>query len=179
MSKIVNGTDYGANTPDEVIRVLEAARLGRYRVHISLGYTTEEKAANGVGSKTVGEDWLEEFQSTGYIGRSTGTSKIPLMVHNARSMGGGAILLDCIVRIRLASGSGRVLYQHPKYHHGKIEIRRSVVPLQLDDGRTLTVEVTRNGEEQARFENMGQARRYVRKLGLQAEIVNNLEAALA
>lgn len=178
MSKVVNGTTYSDGTPDEVIRVLENARNWRYRVHISLGYTTDEAAANGVGSKVVGQDWLEEFQSTGYIGRSTGTSKIPLMVHNSRSMGGGAILTDCIVRIRLAKG-GRVLYKHPKYHHGKVTIRRTPVPLELSDGRTLTTEVLRDGEEQARFETFAGAVRYCKKLGLEYEVENAVEAALA
>lgn len=170
--KVVNETYYDKRTPDEVIRVLENARQGRYRLHISLGETDNERGQ-------LGRDWLEEYMSFGYIGRSTGPHKIPLLVHNARSMGGPALLDHCIVRIRYASGSKRVLYQHPNYHHGKITIARKVIPVDLPDGRQLTVDVHRDGQEQAAFEDIGKARRYVNKLGVQAEIVNTLELALA
>lgn len=176
--KVVNGTSYDVRTPDEVIRVLENARQGGYRIHVSLGYVNEADAADGVGRKEVGLDWLEEHMTTGYVGRSTGSVKIPLIVHNSRSFGGPGLLDASIVRIRLAKG-GRVLYQHPKYHHGKIEIRRKIIPSVLSDGRQLTVEVLRDGEEQAAFETMAKARHYVNKLGLQAEVVGLLDLALA
>lgn len=63
----------------------------------------------------VGRDWEETYQTTGTVGWSTGWVSIPLMIHNRRSMGGGAILTDCIVRITEAAG-GRELYRHPNYH---------------------------------------------------------------
>jgi len=167
------GTHWDVRTPDEVIAVLEAARQNRTRLHISLGYTEHDAAEQ----KAVGQDWLEEYMSYGYIGRSTGSVKIPLLVHNARSYGGPALLDHCIVRIRTSRG-GRVLWQHPNYHHGKITIHRKPIPLEYPGG-VLTVDVRRDGQEQAAFKDMASARRYVRKLGLQAEIVNALEAALA
>ena len=157
-------------TPDEVIAVLETARQNQTRLHISLGHTDNDEGK-------LGEDWLEEFMSYGYIGRSTGTNKIPLLVHNTRSFGGPALLDYCIVRIRISRG-GRVLWQHPNYHHGKITIHRKPIPIELPDGRRLTVEVRKDGQEQAAFETMKGARHYCRKLGLQAEIVNVLEEAL-
>lgn len=163
--KTVNGTTYHAKTQDSVIACLESARHGHYRVHLSYGYTDEDSAKDGVGCKEVGLDWLEEFMVTGYIERSCGPSKIPIIVHNSRSLGGPAILDDCIVRIRMAAG-GRVLYQHPKYHSGAIEVLRKDEPVQLPDGRTLNFEVRRDGVEQAAFETAAKAWRYVRKLGL-------------
>lgn len=54
--KIVGGTSYHQETPDTVISVLEAARQSRTRLHISLGDTTS------------GKDWLEEFETHGYVG---------------------------------------------------------------------------------------------------------------
>ena len=37
----VNGTFYDSRTPEEVIRVLESARMNRTRLHISLGETDD------------------------------------------------------------------------------------------------------------------------------------------
>jgi len=160
--KVINGTRYDIRTPDEVIRVLENARQNRTRLHISLGETD-----NGRGK--LGQDWLEEFESHGYIGRSMGPVKVPLLVANRRSLGGGALLDHCIVRIRLSAG-GRVLYQHPAYHFGSMEIRMKAEPVTLPDGRVLTVDVLRDGELQASFENMAKARRWVQKMGVVAPI---------
>lgn len=155
--QIINGTSYDERTPDEVIQVLENARLNRTRLHISLGETT------------TGKDWLEEFETHGYVGRSMGPVKVPLLIANHRSISGGAILDHCIVRIR-ASNGGRVLWQHPAYHHGDLEIRRKAEPVTLPDGRVLTVDVFRDGALHASFENMVQARRWVQRLGVTAPI---------
>lgn len=155
--KTTNGTSYNDETPDEVIRVLESARQNRTRLHISLGDTAS------------GRDWLEEFESHGYVGRSMGPVKVPLLVANTRSLGGGSILAHCIVRIRESAG-GRVLYQHPDYHHGTLEIRQKAEPVTLPGGRTLTVDVLRDGELHASFESVEKARRWVHKLGVKAPI---------
>ena len=155
--KTTNGTTYHDETPDEVIRVLESARQNRSRLHISLGDTAS------------GRDWLEEFESHGYVGRSMGPVKVPLLIANTRSLGGGSILDHCIVRIRESAG-GRVLWQHPDYHHGRLEIRQKAEPVTLRDGRTLTVDVLRDGEVHASFESIDKARRWVHKLGVAAPI---------
>ena len=153
----VNGTSYDTRTPEEVIRVLEAARLNRTRLHISLGETT------------TGKDWLEEFESHGYVGRSMGPTKVPLLVANRRSTGGGAILDHCIVRIRESAG-GRILYQHPDYHFGTLAIRPKAEPVTLPDGRVLNIDVVRDGKVHASFESIDKARRWVHKLGVVAPI---------
>lgn len=176
--KVVNGISYDVNTPPEVIRALENARAGRYRIWVHYGYTSEADAANGVGRKQPFLDWLGEYDHSGYVSNSMGPQKIPLLVHNSRSYGGGGILDGSIIKIRMAAG-GRTLYQHPRYSHGKIEVCRKPFAVELPDGRKLTVDVFRDGEVQASFENMEKARRYLRKLGLQGEIVNIVENALA
>lgn len=147
------GTSWHTTTPDEVIAVLETARQNHTRLHISFG------------DAETGKDWLEECLSYGYIGRSTGTNKIPLLVHNRSSMGGGALLDHCIVRIRTSKG-GTVLYKHPNYHSGDITIHQKETPVELGDGRKLTIEVRRDGEVQAAFETLEQAQRYCKKLGI-------------
>lgn len=158
--KAINGTSYDARTPDEVVWVLERARTNRTRLHVSLGHTDGDK---------IGLDWLEEFESHGYIGRSTGSIKVPLLVANSRSLGGSALLDHCIVRIRLCAG-GRVLWQHPAYHFGDIEIRTKAETVTLPDGRMMTVDVLRDGELRASFESLSQARRWVQKMGVIAPI---------
>lgn len=159
--KTINGTSYDVRTPDEVVAVLENARQNRTRLHVSLGET---------GGPEAGKDWLEENMVHGFIGRSTGSIKIPLLIHNRRSLGGPGLLDHCIVRIRTSAG-GRVLWQHPSYHHGQLQLRHKTEPVTLPDGRTLTVDVLCDGEIQAAFENVIQARRYISKLGVRAEIV--------
>lgn len=158
--KLVNGTSYDERTPDAVIRVLENARLNRTRLHVSLGETEGPNA---------GRDWLEEFETHGYVGRSMGPVKVPLLVANRRSTGGGAILDHCIIRIRTSAG-GRVLYQHQQYHTGDLEIRCKAEPVVLPDNRVLTVDVLRDGETHASFESIEKARRWVQKLGVTAPI---------
>lgn len=101
--KIVNGTSYQVETPDEVIRVLESARQNKTRLRLAYG------------DKETGKDWQESFDVEGTISRSMGPVKIPILIHNARSMGGGGILTHCIVKIVTSRGK-RVLYQHSQYH---------------------------------------------------------------
>ena len=183
-----HGMHWDARTWNYVIDVLETARRNRTRLHLSLGYT-EWHAANWgnalgtlfmeepLGAKELGRDWLEERDTHGCISRSTGSIRVPLLINNKRSIGGPALLDHCIVRIRASSG-GRVLWQHPNYHHGKITIHLKPIPEEWW-GRVLTVEVRRDGEQRGSFADMASAWRYVTKLGLKAELVYNSEAALA
>lgn len=156
--RTVNGTSYDVRTPDEVVRVLEQARLNRNRLHISLGDTT------------TGRDWLEEHEVYGYIGRSMGPIKVPLLISNRRSLGGGASLDHCIVRIRQSSG-GKVLYQHPDYHYGTLSIQLKKQAVELPDGRLLSVDVIHNGSVHASFESIEKACRWMDKLGVNAPIL--------
>ena len=155
--KVVNGTSYDTRTSDDVVRVLEQARLNRTRLHISLGDPAD------------GRDWLEENDINGYVGRSMGPVKVPLLIANRRSLGGGAILDHCIVRIRKSAG-GQVLYQHPSYHFGTLAIRPKQRAVELPDGRLLKVDVVRDGQIHASFESTEKARRWVHKLGVVAPI---------
>jgi hypothetical protein len=98
----VNGTSYDARTSDEVVRVLEEARKNRTRIIVDYGDTE------------TGQSWREEFDVTGYVGRSTGSIRIPLLIYNSRSSGGGGILDSSIVKITTSSGK-RVLYSHENY----------------------------------------------------------------
>jgi len=99
---VVNGTSYRASTDNKIISVLENARNTNTRIELDYG------------NVETGESWGERYDILGYVGRSTGTSKIPLLVFNSRSMGGGGIMDNCIVRIRESKGK-KVLYKHEFY----------------------------------------------------------------
>lgn len=135
--KIVDGTAYQKETPDEVIRVLENARKSGKKIKIYYG------------DKETGRDWLEEYDTVGTVGRSTGTYKIPLLIKTSRSTGGGGILDSSIVKIKDAS-SGVVLYKHPKYQQPTVEI----VPSDME-GYTHNTIV--NGELRGRHKSLKSA----------------------
>lgn len=95
--KEVNGTSYHKETADAVVDVLEKARQNRTRIVLDYGDTK------------TGKSWGEVHDVAGYVGRSTGIYKVPLLVHNSRSLGGGAILDHCITGIKTSAGK-RTLY---------------------------------------------------------------------
>ena len=84
------GTHYRVGTPDGLIEALERARLNRFRIAV-----------------VYEGDSAIEF---GRVGRSLGpTLKVPLLVHNARSTGGGEICTRIVREVRTAAG-GHLLY---------------------------------------------------------------------
>ena len=99
-----SGTAYHRETPDDLVEVLENLRNKGTRIRIYFG------------SQDTGLDWEEQYDVFGRIGRSTGRIKIPLLVSNSRSLGGGALLDDSIVKVEHANKrDGGVIWQHPKY----------------------------------------------------------------
>lgn len=89
--KVFNGTSYHEETPQKLVEVLEMLRTNRTRITLDYGDTK------------TGKSWGEVYDISGIIGRSTGTNKIPLLINNARSLGGGALLYNCILSIRHAN----------------------------------------------------------------------------
>ena len=106
--RLVNGVGYSTETPDEVVRIIENCRLSGQSYRLKFDW----------GNTDTGQSWGEVNDVAGYIGKSTGKRPIPLLIHSKRSMGGGAILDDSIVKISMAKG-GRVLWQHPNYQPPK------------------------------------------------------------
>lgn len=101
--KELNGTSYNIKTSDSICQLLEKLRQDHTRVCFHWGNTK------------TGEDWADVYDVTGTIGRSNGTIKIPLLIQTARSLGGGAILDHCIVKIELSTKPHTILYKHPYY----------------------------------------------------------------
>ena len=85
-------------TPVELCNLLNRLRDNRTRIVVDYG------------DVKTGKSWGEVYDITGYVGRSTGGIKIPLLIHNSRSHGGGALFDDCILSIKTSAGK-RTLYQ--------------------------------------------------------------------
>lgn len=99
--KVIDGTYYHESTPIAVTQLLEQSR------------NTRERFVFHYGDVKTGRAWGDS--ETGYIGRSTGEHKIPLLIKNSRSAGGGAILDHCIVKIEVANKKfGGILYNITK-----------------------------------------------------------------
>lgn len=109
-----------------------------------------------LGDSKTGRDWGEENDVVGYLGRSTGTVKIPLLIHNKRSSGGPALSDDCILQIRI--NGGRILWTHPNYKPSHYSVR-TFPPEPYSDGKVYTAMVQKDGEEHALCETKEQAER--------------------
>lgn len=138
-SKIYNGVAYGYETPEQVMYILDNARTTHQRIRLFYGYDD-------------GKDWHEEHDVIGYIGRSTGQS-IPLIIHNSRSIGGGAILDRLIIKI-VDCKSKRVLYQHATYNGGTYEVHK------VENLPGYVEGVWIDGSNYANFHKAGQAERW-------------------
>lgn len=100
---VVKGTSYDADTPDAVIEVLERVRASGDRITIVYGDTE------------TGEPWQDRPES-GYVGRSSGTLKVPILLYSSRSIDGMAVSNGNILEIRYSNKkNGGVLYKHPKF----------------------------------------------------------------
>lgn len=95
--KVVNGTSYHEETPDKLVEILERLRAGKTRIVLDYGDTK------------TGKSWGDIYDITGHLSRSTGSIKIPILIHNKRSIGGGSILDHCIIKISESKGK-KVLY---------------------------------------------------------------------
>lgn len=107
--KLINGLNFNEQTPDKVCRILTSAAETRTRLKLTYGDTN------------TGRSWNEEHDTTGRIGVSTGTVKIPLLIHNKRSTGGGAILDQCIIKI-IDMNTKKILYKNENYQEQTFEI---------------------------------------------------------
>jgi hypothetical protein len=96
--KEIGGTFYKNNTHMDLIEVLERARKNRTRIVVDYGDIKTKKS------------WGEVYDISGYIGRSTGEIKIPILLNNSRSIGGVGLLDDCILSVKTSKGK-QTLYQ--------------------------------------------------------------------
>lgn len=106
--KIVKGTAYHEETPDAVIEIIEEALHSNRTIRLRFCF----------GDTDTGKDWCEENYTLGYIGRSSGEIKVPLLLESRKSSGGGSLLDHCIVKIDKKKDNQmyQEVYRHPKYH---------------------------------------------------------------
>lgn len=97
------GTSYDTRTARGIIEVLERARKATRRMRLKIFY----------GDIRTGEAWGDVERC--YIGRSTGSVKIPLVIYRRNSTGGSGLCEHCIVRIESSVG-GIVHWSHDKFH---------------------------------------------------------------
>lgn len=105
----MNGTHYSEKTPPAVRRALEKARTHGLLVRLLLGDPETSRV------------WLEENDVVGFIGRSTGTMKVPLLVEALLDSAGqivhddgGPRLLDAYILCIIDCKTGHDLYRNPK-----------------------------------------------------------------
>lgn len=114
-----------------------------------------------LGDPTTGRDWCEEYDVVGYIGRSTGSIKVPLLIEPLRNEygeltgadGGGAVSSGSIIRIINVSKNTE-LYRHKNY-------QLPVFELVNGDLTDFPFEIWRDGSVQARFKTNEDALEYV------------------
>ena len=138
--KVVDGISFDKDTPDRVCRLLLSYMNTYPRVRVRLFY----------GDRKTGKDWCNEFETMGYVGRSMGPVKIPLLINNRNSTGGPGILDGCIVRMTVDK---RDVYRHPKYHIGKITFGPSGFP-------NVPYGVFIDGKNYANFKTQEKARKW-------------------
>jgi hypothetical protein len=139
-----SNTYYSEGTRNDVIDILERARYRGQRIKLFYG------------DIKTGRNWNEEHYTVGTIGKSTGTVKIPLLIATKRSMGGGAILTDCIIAIKEGKN---VLYKAANFKEDVYTIAPS--DMQGYEANTLI-----NGELYGRHKTEASAKRLINKLKL-------------
>ena len=103
------------------------------------------------GDPATGRDWGDENDVTGYVGRSTGTDKVPLLLATPRSTGGGAILVSSVLRMLV---DGCEIYCHALYTAPVWEPREGAEP-------GLPCEVWRDDWTVARFKSPAARERWL------------------
>ena len=143
-----NGTCYSVLTPVGVVEELEKYRDGSTRIRVFYGDTV------------TGRDWMEENDTMGIVGRSSGQIKVPLLIKTRRSFGGGAILDSAIVKITV---NHRVVYKHPKFWQPELflsSLKNTGTP-ELPWTVCRKVEPVGGMEVYARFATKAKAERYI------------------
>ena len=122
--------DFPAGTTDGVKMALLTAYMTGRRVRLFFSYSQD------------GEVALEDYDVIGYIRRPVGAYKQPILIHNRRSYGGGAISTDRVVRI-IDVATKKDLYRADNYRMPVLTVCEPDAPIVVIGGPTYTHEVYR------------------------------------
>jgi hypothetical protein len=151
--KVINDTWFDVRTPDEVIHLLELARRLNYYVWFRLG------------DPATGEDWMDCYAVCGFVGRSMGPIKIPILLRSRRSIGGGGMLTDSIVRLVVhRAGSRGVVPFNRQWQAATYKTPELFVDYVLnysDNRRTWVVKDKTANTIHGHFKSIVQAKRYI------------------
>lgn len=92
--------------------ILKGSMQGKYRLRF------------WYGDIDTGKAWDEEYEVTGRVGRSCGNVKVPLLINNSSSLGGGELMTSHIVRIDDIE-ERRTLYKHDNFHTSSYKIEEN------------------------------------------------------
>lgn len=73
-----------------------------------------------LGNPETGEQWLEEYDIQGYVGKSCGSQPIFILLNNRRSDGGPAISVSSVIRITVDK---RNVFQVSNYRKPQLAIQ--------------------------------------------------------
>ena len=138
------GVYYHNETSLQVVTVLDRLRASRTRVAIRYG-------------DSDGKDWGEIHDVEGRISNSMGPLKIPLLIYNRSSMGGGALMDNRILRI--VSTDGKTVYYQAKHYQTPVfTIEKPENPTDYK-GTPYVEALFMNGKPLCQFYKIGQAKR--------------------
>lgn len=104
-----HATWYDSTVPYPVRREIDYAIANNRRVRLFLG------------DPKTGRDWAEEHDVMGYVSRSMGPMRTPILLARSSSHGGGSILCANVLKI-VDIQARRVLYQHARYSAPKLRL---------------------------------------------------------
>ena len=120
--KVCNGTFYSAEALDGAILALEYARVNKIRIRIFYAYKTTEEKENGVKDSEfdVLEVWEDENDCIGWLGRSIGNIKIPILLSSSSSCFGSPVLDSRTVLVKTTKGKALFLADGLKFPEWKV-----------------------------------------------------------
>lgn len=98
---VIDGFVFSNGTPLNTANKLIELMKTKERVTLDYGYLDTKKS------------WNEIYDISGRVGYSSGSHglKYPLLVHNKRSLGGGLIITNHILSIKLSKGK-KLIFEH-------------------------------------------------------------------
>lgn len=69
---------------------------------------SKERVVFDYGDTETKTSWGEVYNISGRIGKTTGIKPMLILIHNARSIGGGTIMTDCVLSIKKSKGKSLI-----------------------------------------------------------------------